>query len=283
MIRNLPRSLGIAPLFVALASSAWAATVIVPVGVTLSGSDALFPAAHLIDGSGLEFPLSTGDPLPLVWNHRWKSPASDSWVSGAPGGFPSDWYASSASIPTFVFDLGQDTPLDAVHLWPYSGHSGADGTVQGNSARTLEFRFNTAADGNGSFAGPAVGVTLDHGPLSETAAGFALPRQDFSVGLQTARWIEMRITDNWYVAPGDGTTPDTHGHLIRGGDRVGLGEIRFSAVPEPRAYAWVAGLGLLGCAVVRNRSRRIPGPMAFRSTPPSADCRRARTSLPDSH
>lgn len=258
MQRELPRSFAIAPLFVALASSACAATVINPVGVTLTGSDALFPAAHLIDGSGLEFLLSTGDPLPLVSNHRWKSPASDSWVSGAPGGFPSDWYANSSSVPTFVFDLGQDTALDAVHLWPYSGHSGADGTVQGNSARTLEFRFNTTAEGNGAFSGPAVGVTLDHGPLSETAAGFVLPRQDFGVGLQTARWIEMRITHNWYVAPGDGTTPDTHGHIIRGGDRVGLGEIRFSAVPEPHAHALVVGLGLLGLAVGRNRSRPKP-------------------------
>lgn len=255
MIKSLLRSFGIAPLFVALASSAWAATVINPVGVTLTGSDALFPATQLIDGSGLEFPLSTGDPLPVIWNHRWKSPSSDSWVSGAPGGFPSDWYASSPSVPTFVFDLGQDVALDAVHLWPYSGHPGVNGTVQGNSARTVEFRFNTAAAGNGSFAGPAVGVTLDHGPLSETAAGFVLPRQDFSVGLQTARWVEMRITDNWYVAPGDGTTQDTHGHFIRGGDRVGLGEVRFSTVPEPRAYALVAGLGLFGLAAARSRSR----------------------------
>jgi len=45
----------------------------------------------------------------------------------------------------------------------------------------------------------------------------------------------MRIADNWFVAPGDGTTQDQHGHVVRGGDRVGLGEVRFSTVPEPPA------------------------------------------------
>jgi hypothetical protein len=66
----------------------------------------------------------------------------------------------------------------------------------------------------------------------------------------------MRITDNWYVAPGDGSTQDEHGHLIRGGDRVGLGEVRFSAVPEPPAYAGVAALGLAVFAVWRRRAAR---------------------------
>jgi hypothetical protein len=247
------RTFVLTALAVSLAANASAANVVNPVGVTLTGASTLFPATQLIDGSGLEFPLVNGAPLPPVWNHRWGSPAGDSWVSSAPGGFPSDWYAASSTTPTFVLDLGQDTALDAVHLWAYSGGTGVGGTIQGNSARTLEFRFNTAAQGNGAFAGPAVTVTMDHGPVSQTPAGFVLPRQDFALGSQTARWVEMRITDNWYVAPGDGSTQDEHGHLMRGGDRVGLGEVRFSAIPEPREFALLAGAGLLGFAIWRRR------------------------------
>jgi len=67
-------------------------------------------------------------------------------VSGA-FGFPSDWFAASGSIPRFVVDLGQQLLLDAVHVWAYSGGTGFSDTYQGNSAKVLEFRFNTAAQG----------------------------------------------------------------------------------------------------------------------------------------
>jgi hypothetical protein len=253
MIKKSLLSLGLVSLSVALAGNLSAATVVNPVGLNLTGSDAFFPARQIIDGSGLEFQLNTGDTLPATWNHRWGSVASDSWVSGA-FGFPSDWFASSGTIPTFVLDLGQNTSLDMVHLWAYSGGAGVNDTIQANSAKTLEFRFNTDAQGNASFLGAATTVTLDHGPLSQTASGFVLPRQDFSVGSQMARWVEMRVTDNWFVAPGDGTTTDEHGHLIRGGDRVGLGEVRFSVVPEPSTWALgLGGLLALGAALRRRQ------------------------------
>lgn len=84
MIHHLSRASTLAALSTAVASNAIAANVINPAGVTLTGADALFPASHLIDGSGLEFPVSNGAPLPATWNHRWGSPATDSWVTGAP-------------------------------------------------------------------------------------------------------------------------------------------------------------------------------------------------------
>lgn len=232
-----------------------AATVVNPVDVTLSGADEFFPAAHIIDGSGLSAQPNTGDPLPETWTHAWGDPANDSWVSSDPGGFPADWFAVSGSIPTFVFDLGQNSLLDTVHLWAYSGGPGVTGDYQGNSAKTLEFRFNTAAEGGLNFNKPATAITMDHGLISETPAGSPMPRQDFNVGPQTARYVEMRVTDNWYVPPGDGTGQDEHGHFVRGGDRVGLGEVRFSAVPEPAISALLAG-GLVLFATRGFRQRK---------------------------
>lgn len=237
MSTNIRKTFAILAGCAVTALSAQAATVINPVGVSLTGSDALFPALNIINGSGLQMQLNTGDALPAQWNHNFGDPAGTSWVSGA-FGFPSDWFADSGTIPTFVLDLGQDYRLDAVHLWAYAGGAGVAGTVQGNSARAFEFRFNTDAQGDAAFGGDAMGVaSIDHGPLSETAAGFILPMQSFGLGSQNARYIQMRVLDNWFFPPGDGTGTDDHGHPIRGGDRVGLGEIRFSVVPEPSTYA----------------------------------------------
>jgi hypothetical protein len=228
-------------LWAALISNTQAGTVINPVDISLTGADAFFPIVHLIDGTGLDSQPSTGAPVPTSWNHQWGAAVDqNSWVSSDPGGFPADWFEASGTIPRFVIDLGQEFEVEAVHLWPYAGSTGANGTVQANSAKTLEFRFNTAAQGDANFLGAPVTVQIDHGPVNETAPGFILPQQAFAIGNQTAQFVEMLITDNWFVAPGDGSTMDEHGHLARGGDRIGLGEVRFSAVPEPSTWALLA-------------------------------------------
>jgi hypothetical protein len=45
---------------------------------------------------------------------------------------------------------------------------------------------------------------------------------------------------------------DEHGHLIRGGDRVGLGEIRFSMVPEPSSGIVLAAGNYAGWSELRS-------------------------------
>ena len=230
-----------------------------PVGYTLTGADEFFSGSHLIDGSGLTDPLETWTKMPDDPNavkHTWGvGVASDNWVTGAPGGFPSDWFEASGTIPTFVFDLGEDRPLIGAHFWQYGSGTGTPGAVQGNGAKSIELRFNTAADGNVDFLGPVYTIDLDHAPPDGEPTGQVLPRQDLWLpDVIDARYVEMRITDSWFVAPGDGTGMDEHGHPIRGGDRVGLGEVRFSMVPEPGTYALaLLGLGLLGLARRRRR------------------------------
>ena len=71
--------------------------------------------------------------------------------------------------------------------------------------------------------------------------------QTFAAGGVTARYVQMTVTDNHVGTAG----------ITGGGDRVGIGELRFdtSAVPEPTAFC-LTTLSLLGLAVVRRRRRQ---------------------------
>jgi hypothetical protein len=57
----------------------------------------------------------------------------------------------------------------------------------------------------------------------------------------SARYVQFTATDNFFVAPGDGSGGETPG-----GDRVGLGEVAFSVVPEPSSMVLILiAMGLL--------------------------------------
>jgi hypothetical protein len=240
------------PMLVLAATAAQGAIVIRPVSVvSVTGAGTLFTADNLINNSGLSTPLNSGDTL-VTASHQWKvDPSVDSWVSTDPGGYPSDWFAASGTQPTFVLDLGADVAITDIHLWAYGGSAGAG--TQGNTAKDLTFRFNTNAQGSGAFSGTVYGAQMDHGPDTSAASGFVLPRQDFTLGATvTARFVQMTITDNWFVAPGNGSGLDTHGHAMDGGDRVGLGEVRFSNIPEPATMT----LGAVGILAILRRRRQ---------------------------
>ena len=69
-------------------------------------------------------------------------------------------------------------------------------------------------------------------------------RQEAMFGeVVTARYVEFTTEDNFFVAPGDGSAGG-----VAGGDRVGLGEIAFSVVPEPSSILLLltAFVGMLG-------------------------------------
>lgn len=192
---------------------------------------------QLTDNSGLSANVSDGDTLAsaLPVTHVLNGPGyQQSWVTT---GATPDYFATNAS-PVFVWDVGAGAVLGDMVLWVY-GNDGGGPKNRGNQAKPLELRFNTEADGSVEFAGTALILTT---APDITATGTSLP-QVFGLGGVAARYVRMTVADNYL-----GTEP-----MTAGGDRVGMGEIRFNstAVPEPSGMALLAA----GCLLTLGRRR----------------------------
>ncbi len=195
----------------------------------------------MTDNSGLNLPVNEGDSLGAALSAiHLNDGFAESWVTNDA---PPDYFATQAT-PEFVWDLGIDVNLDAIVLWQYQNSGGGDraaddGSRVGNHARTIELRFNTHAQGSATFAGAAQTVTmapfLDTETATDAVAMEPNAAQAFTLGA-TARYVQMRVTDNHF---GD---PDGFGvHPTIGGDRVGIGEVRFhgTVVPEPSSLVLI--------------------------------------------
>ncbi|MDB4300708.1 hypothetical protein N9961_01380 [bacterium] len=171
-----------------------------------SGSDPV-SVDRLILGPGLGFDAnSPHDAIhgAVIWDSVWYTQAC---------GFPCDYYLTLPT-PVLTLDLSQDRPLNEISLW---------GFVQSNTngAKRASLRFATASEGTAGF-----GSSITFNPSFSLINDESI-RQSFAFGRSiTARYVELTLSDNFFVAPGDGSQGET-----LGGDRVGLGEIAF-AVPE---------------------------------------------------
>lgn len=153
----------------------------------------LYAANNVINGSGLSA-VPTGANYTTVTHAA--AASNNAWVTNAAG---ADWYAAlGAPNPTFVFQLGSVQSIKGVASWGY--HFGA-GNGNETSAYTLEF----STDGGSTWSTPT--ATINRGL---TASAVAIN----TFAPVNANAVRMTITDN-------------NAGVAGGGDRVGLGEVRF--------------------------------------------------------
>jgi len=158
-----------------------------------SGSD-VFPASQLINGSGL-----SGTPTLANLGTHSTNDGNTLWATNA---FAPDYFANGgSSTVVLTCTLPRSFLVSGLVYWGYNGNY--------SEAKSFTVEFST--DGV-NFSG-AANVTQ----LSVTGtSGVHLP---FPGGAHTATHVRLTITDNHY---------GTGGVTNQGGDRVGLGEIRFA-------------------------------------------------------
>jgi len=239
----MPCCLTIAIMGVALLSPSAEASVITPTSVTgtiagdagshvnyLIVDNGGFGAAALQRPVGTGVTLSTGDTLvnALATLHERSGQAhAESWTRG-----------TTAGNPVFSFDLGAETSVGSIMLWQYGNGS------PGNSARDFELIFHTATEGSTfSFASGGGSEATEFSGQMDQAANYTTATnvaQFFGFGsTENVRYIGLRLASNY------------SGIVGPGGDRYGLGEVRFaSEVPEP---ATMSLLALGGIALLRRR------------------------------
>jgi hypothetical protein len=231
------------------ASPSYTGTVIRPVSITSSvAADANSAADYLIsdnsgftpaglqDANGNAVVLSTGANLQTAlatYAYRAGDGQFESWCSSSANPPP------PSEHPVFTLDLTGDgnTDLRFLLLWQY-GNNGGGANRDGNDTRDFSLIFHTEAEGDSfDFNSEAVEFsgTMDRPSGTTTEGNYAQLFLFNSV--VNARYVALRIDNNYYGQPG----------VIAGGDRYGLGEIRF-AIPEPSFTSAV--LAVLGATAI---------------------------------
>jgi hypothetical protein len=205
----------------ALAGSSGAATLITPSAISYTGTGVEFfsTEANLINSNGLSGTATLANYGTITHD---AADAGNAWVTDDPGAAGGDYFSDSGGA-TVVFELSLDQVYGLTDLVFWGYHFGG-----ANSNEGREFRLEFSTDSGGSFGSPVVvSQTLgSHAVANAATLGLG--------GTYDADFVRLTVLDNHF-----GTAP--------GGDRVGLGELRFvgEAVPEPTA-ALLGGIGLIG-------------------------------------
>ncbi len=209
-------------------------TIIQPTSITgnLEG-DAGSSIADLTSGSGLSTPLVNGTDLATA--------QTTTHVLTGTGHVDSWTISGIATLPVFSMDLGSEQALDAAVLWQYGNNGGPGQWDSGNHTRQFELIFHTTAEGStfdfdteaAEFSGTM--AYIDAGGADSTDSNTA---QIFQFAIETAQYVGLRIVSNW-------GGEDIDGNVIGGGDRFGLGEVRFvtgsSYVADPIGNIMITG------------------------------------------
>ena len=184
-------------------NSSGAETLITPASVSSATvSTDYYPARNLINNSGLS-------PMPSLFNysnHHTVASSSTAWVTADPSPAGGDWFAERNPNPTLTFVLDQTYLLSAMVVWGYHF-----GIPNNNEAKSFSVTFSTDS-----------GITFNHSiSLMHQRTAQNADTLIFSAPHE-ANVVRLQINDNHYGATG-----------ASGGDRVGLGEIKFIGHPTP--------------------------------------------------
>jgi len=197
-----------------------------------------WPVENLIQGSGAGF----SDVQP---HQKTDAGPTGNWVTDACG-YPCD-YLESFDAPVLTLDLGQDRSLNEINVWGYT-------STNANGIKEFKLRFATAADGPNGF-----GTSEKYNPTFSDLPNDDTSRQMFPFSKTlTARYVELTVTDNHFVAPGDGTNTEEPGGTTPGGDRVGIGEIAFPMISVAMAGDFNSN-GLLDVADINMLEVQVAG------------------------
>lgn len=207
-----------------LCTAANAAVLITPTGVVSAtdATDTYKATVGLIDDAGLSGSADLGNYTTIT--HSATSGNTLGWVTNDPGAGGGDYFADGPGNPVLTFDLGGTYSLTDFVYWGYNN----GGTANEAKSFTLEF----------SVGGGAYGSAVNYTQGSAIGTGTPVTVNFSSIEADSVR---VTITDNYYSGGA-------------GGDRVGLGEVKFigTAVPEPSATAL---LGLSALALLARRRR----------------------------
>lgn len=188
-----------------LATSLSASELLTPTSTQLLSGTEFYPAANITNGSGLSTP-PTVENYPTVVHSA--ASGSTSWTTDAPGGGSADYFAlppATAPRPAFLFTFPDIHDFTDFIYWGYHFNN-----PNGNEAKSFTLEFSS--DGGNTFPDSLDLVSPAISQGAPTTLPFGNP---FS-----ANAIRLTVTDNWFEDFG-------------GGDRAGLGEVRFLGVTAP--------------------------------------------------
>lgn len=177
--------------------------------------------ANLINGNGLSTTPDITNYTTVTHASAATSGVGNAWATIDPGPGAGDFYTEGGIDPVFEIGLDQAYTLTDFVYWGY--HFGA---ANGNEGREFFLEFST--DGGLTYPSSTTVST----PLNTLAVSNSLTLP--LGGSFNADAVRMTITDNHFGGP-------------PGGDRVGMGEIRFvgDVIPEP-STTLLGGLAMLG-------------------------------------
>ena len=179
------------------------AGLITPAGITLESGSQFYLAAYIIDDSGLSGLADEANYTTIT--HAAVLP-NNAWTTDAPGGAV-DYFGldrTLAPLPVFILPLGGDFFLTDLVFWGY--HFDA---ANGNESKEFLVEFS---NDNGTTYPASVVVS------STAIAQGAATTLPFGGSFLTNQ-VRLTVNDNWFGSAG-------------GGDRAGLGEVKFIGTPN---------------------------------------------------